>query len=268
MTKTQRRKDKSVIIIVLLVVLLPVIYLFVFKSELIPFFNDKKHNKLIGEKSPYLLQHAYNPVEWYPWGDEALEKAKNENKPIFLSVGYSTCYWCHVMEKEVFENDSIAELMNEYFVNIKVDREERPDIDRIYMNALHTMGGSGGWPMSMFLTPDLKPFYGATYIPPFASDQGPGFIDLIRQINTSWTTNPEQITSAGNKFVTMMDEYSKRERENSPLRKEIFDLAFSNFAETYDKEYGGFMQETKFPLPSVFDYLLMYGDRFEKSGSG
>src|SRR3990170_6860991 len=137
--------------------------------------KGKKPNKLINEKSPYLLQHAFNPVNWYPWGEEAFEKARKEDKIIFLSVGYSTCYWCHVMEREVFENESIAALMNKYVVSVKVDREERPDIDRIYMAALQAMTGSGGWPMSMFLTPDRKPFFGATYIPPTVKYGRAGF---------------------------------------------------------------------------------------------
>src|ERR1043166_5478788 len=138
--------------------------------------EGKKSNRLIHEKSPYLLQHAYNPVDWYPWGDEAFGKARKEDKPIFLSIGYSTCYWCHVMEREVFENPELAGLMNEKLVCIKVDREERPDIDRVYMAAIQAMtGGGGGWPMSVFLTPDLKPFYGATYIPPKSQYGRPGF---------------------------------------------------------------------------------------------
>jgi len=132
-------------------------------------------NRLIREKSPYLLQHAHNPVDWYPWGEEAFLKARAEDKPIFLSVGYSTCYWCHVMEREVFENETIAKLMNEHLVCIKVDREERPDVDRIYMNAIQVMTDQGGWPMSVFLTPDLKPFFGATYIPPTPRYGCPGF---------------------------------------------------------------------------------------------
>ena len=144
--------------------------------------NNAKPNPLINEKSPYLLQHAYNPVEWHPWNEETFKLAKKEDKPIFLSIGYSTCYWCHVMEREVFEDPEIAELMNKYFVNIKVDREERPDVDRIYMIALQAMTGAGGWPMSMFLTPDLKPFYGATYIPPKAKYGRTGFEDVIEEI--------------------------------------------------------------------------------------
>lgn len=153
-------------------------------------------NRLIHEKSPYLLQHAYNPVEWFPWGEEAFQKARLEDKPIFLSIGYSTCYWCHVMVREVFENESIAALMNRTVVSIKVDREERPDIDRVYMSALQAMTGSGGWPMSMFLTPDLKPFFGATYIPPTDQHRKPGFPQILERVHEAWTTNRAQVLEA------------------------------------------------------------------------
>lgn len=261
MTRRKRRNDKSLIIIILLVVLLPLFYVMAVNFPEGSLFGGKKPNKLIDEKSPYLQQHAYNPVDWYPWGDEALNKAKDENKPIFLSVGYSTCYWCHVMEEEVFENDSIAKIMNENFVNIKVDREERPDIDRIYMTALNAMTGSGGWPMSMFLTPDLEPFFGGTYIPAYTSDQGQGFVDLITQISTTWKNNPAQITSAGSKFATIMEEYSKREREKSALKNEIFDLGFSQYVETFDKEYGGFSEAPKFPRTIINDFLFQHSDK-------
>src|SRR5436309_10355291 len=141
--------------------------------------EGKKPNRLIHEKSPYLLQHAFNPVDWYPWGEDAFKKARDENRPIFLSVGYSTCYWCHVMEREVFEDTAIARLMNEKLVCIKVDREERPDIDRVYMTAVQAITGGGGWPMSVFLTHDLKPFYAATYIPPKPQYGRPGFPDVV-----------------------------------------------------------------------------------------
>ena len=143
-------------------------------------------NRLIHEKSPYLLQHAYNPVDWYPWGPEAFEKARKENKPILVSIGYSTCHWCHVMEHESYEVPETAALMNQYLVNIKVDREERPDVDKIYMTAVSAMTGSGGWPLNMFLTPDLKPIYGGTYFPPEAKWGQPGWKDVVTQIGQSW----------------------------------------------------------------------------------
>jgi hypothetical protein len=150
-------------------------------------------NALITEKSPYLLQHAYNPVNWYPWGKEALTRAKEADKPISLSIGYSTCHWCHVMARESFENPQTAEILNENFVCIKVDREERPDLDGIYMKAVHLMAGTGGWPLSVFLTPDLKPFYGGTYFPPVPKHGLPAFNDLLQTIITLWRDKREQI---------------------------------------------------------------------------
>src|SRR4051795_8592004 len=147
---------------------------------------ERPANRLAGETSPYLLQHAHNPVDWYPWGPEAIAKARAEDKPIFLSIGYSACHWCHVMEHESFENPEIAALMNEHFVNIKVDREERPDLDQIYMTAVQAMTGQGGWPMSVFLTPELKPFYGGTYFPPRDSRGMPGFPRVLRELEKAW----------------------------------------------------------------------------------
>src|SRR5438045_1721819 len=149
-------------------------------------------NRLANEKSPYLLQHAGNPVDWYPWGDEAFSKARAEDKPIFLSIGYSTCHWCHVMERESFESEPVAAVMNEYFVPIKVDREERPDVDRIYMLFVQATTGSGGWPMSVFLTPELKPFYGGTYFPPDNRYGRPGFHSILQQLAKAWATDRER----------------------------------------------------------------------------
>src|ERR1700748_3165634 len=150
-------------------------------------------NRLQHEKSPYLQQHALNPVDWYPWGEEAFEKARRENKPIFLSIGYSTCHWCHVMEHESFEHDDVAAALNEHFVSIKVDREERPDVDRIYMLFVQATTGSGGWPMSVWLTPDLKPFYGGTYFPPTSRWGRPGFVDILQEIARVWRVERDKI---------------------------------------------------------------------------
>ncbi len=221
-----------------------------------------KPNRLIHEKSPYLLQHAHNPVDWYPWGEEAFEKAKGENKPIFLSIGYSTCYWCHVMEREVFEIDKIAEMMNSYFVNIKVDREERPDIDRMYMTALQGLTGSGGWPMSMFLTPDLKPFYGATYVPPKSKYGLLGFEDLCNEIHKAWIEKEEELKKAGSKIIEQLlpKRFIKPQKEE--LNKEILDKAYSQIQNIFDEEYGGFGNSPKFPRPSVFNFLLRYYYRY------
>lgn len=216
----------------------------------------KKPNNLINEKSPYLKQHAYNPVNWYVWNSATFQLAKTLDKPIFLSIGYSTCYWCHVMERECFENFDIAALMNETFVNIKVDREEMPEIDRIYMSALQSMTGSGGWPMSMFLTPDLKPFYGATYIPPKSKYGRAGFEDLINQISELWKNKKDEIISSSEKITTLLDNTLKSENRN--LEEGIFESAFVQCLNLYDEEFGGFGSGNKFPRPVILDFLLKY----------
>lgn len=226
-----------------------------------------KPNKLINEKSPYLIQHAYNPVEWYPWGDEAFQKAKDEDKPIFLSIGYSTCYWCHVMEREVFENEHIAATMNKLFVNIKVDREERPDVDRVYMSALQAMTGSGGWPMSMFLTNDLKPFYGATYVPPASKYGLPGFEDLIQQLATGWKTRRDEVNESGEKILEHIREASQNVTSAGELNKELLLKGTQQFKNGFDEEYGGFGESPKFPRPPGINFLLRAYYRFEDSES-
>jgi uncharacterized protein YyaL (SSP411 family) len=218
--------------------------------------RGNRPNRLINEKSPYLLQHAYNPVDWYPWGEEAFEKARKENKLIFLSVGYSTCYWCHQMERHVFENEELAALMNQYFVSIKVDREERPDVDRVYMSALQTMTGGGGWPMSMFLTPDLKPFYGATYIEP---EQ---FRKIADKIHAVWTGNPESIREPGQLIIELLKRQITIEAANIKLEKSILNKGFDQFRQSYDKQFAGFDKEPKFPRPVTFNFLLRYYRRF------
>lgn len=218
-------------------------------------------NKLIHEKSPYLLQHAYNPVDWHPWNKDTFQLAKKDNKPIFLSVGYSTCYWCHVMEREVFENEEIAKLMNKYFINVKVDREERPDVDRVYMTALQSMTGSGGWPMNMFLTPELKPFYGATYVPPKAKYGRAGFEDLITQINDIWKTKEKDVIESGEKILTQLQnivDSRLKNNEASELNRDLLENAFTNTQKIYDEEYGGFGHGNKFPRPVVYNFLLDY----------
>lgn len=223
-------------------------------------------NKLINENSPYLRQHANNPVEWYPWNNETLALAKSENKPIFLSIGYSTCYWCHVMEREVFENPEIAELMNKYFVNIKLDREERPDLDRIYMTALQAMTGAGGWPMSMWLTPELKPFYGATYIPPKAKYGKSGFEDIIEKINEVWTEKPDEVKNSGEQVTKLLSEKvlnKKNDEHDIVITEDIMHKAFEQFKTIYDYSYGGFGQNNKFPRPAALDFLTTYYKAFE-----
>jgi uncharacterized protein YyaL (SSP411 family) len=219
--------------------------------------SGKKSNRLIKEKSPYLLQHAFNPVDWYSWGEEAFERARKEDKPIFLSIGYSTCYWCHVMEREVFENPAIARMMNEFFVNIKVDREERPDVDRVYMAAVQAISGSGGWPMSVFLTPDLEPFFGATYIPPDTRDGRMGFPELANRIHDLWQTQRKKIVESGNELTAFLKRRSVSEPETA-VGEEVLRTGYVQFLQQYDSVYGGFGNAPKFPRPVTFNFLLRY----------
>ncbi|PIQ86048.1 MAG: thioredoxin domain-containing protein [Candidatus Omnitrophica bacterium CG11_big_fil_rev_8_21_14_0_20_45_26] len=215
-------------------------------------------NRLAQEKSPYLLQHANNPVDWYAWGEEAFQKARSENKPIFLSIGYSTCHWCHVMEKESFTNPSIADLLNQNFVSIKVDREERPDIDHIYMQAVMAMSGSGGWPMSVFLTPDLKPFYGGTYFPPEDRWGRPGFTTLLNAIHQKWQTEREAIDKAGDELTRAIQQGIERrmDKTNQPIDAKIT-LAFAEqMLNQFDFEFGGFGEAPKFPRSHTIAMLL------------
>jgi uncharacterized protein len=221
-----------------------------------------KSNSLINEKSPYLLQHAHNPVDWYAWGEEAFEKARREDKPIFLSIGYSTCYWCHVMEREVFENEKIAAEMNRIFVNIKVDREERPDVDRVYMTALQSMSGSGGWPMSMFLDTELRPFYGATYIPPAAKFGMGGFEELIGQLDEAWKTRRAEITKSGTAIVEHIRNLSVNEHSEDELSEAMLLKGAQQFKNGFDEDYGGFGGAPKFPRPVGLNFLLHMYKRF------
>jgi len=223
-------------------------------------------NRLINEKSPYLLQHAHNPVDWYSWGEEAFQKARDEDKPIFLSIGYSTCYWCHVMEREVFEVEEIAKEMNRIFVNIKVDREERPDVDRVYMSALQSMTGSGGWPMSMFLNTDLKPFYGGTYIPPRAKYGMSGFEELILSIETSWKTRRDEINKSGELVINHIKEASANIKTDTELTEDILLKGAEQFTNGFDEDYGGFGSAPKFPRPPGLNFLMRIYNRFSLQG--
>ncbi|MBI3251717.1 MAG: thioredoxin domain-containing protein [Candidatus Omnitrophica bacterium] len=216
-------------------------------------------NRLIHEKSPYLLQHAHNPVDWYPWGEEAFEKARKENKPILLSIGYSTCHWCHVMEEESFENPETAALMNARFVSIKVDREERPDIDSVYMNYVTATTGSGGWPMTVFLTPDRKPFYGGTYFPPEDRYGMPGFPSLLRSLAEAWQTRRDEILKSADSAVKFLSE--AKAAPPGALSQEIFFSAFERYQSAFDAERGGFGPAPKFPRPHALSMLLGYWDR-------
>ncbi|MCL7488296.1 MAG: thioredoxin domain-containing protein [Desulfobulbaceae bacterium] len=220
----------------------------------------EKPNRLVKEKSPYLLQHAFNPVDWYPWGDEAFAKAKAENKPIFLSVGYSTCHWCHVMEEESFESARISAILNRWFVSIKVDREERPDVDQVYMSATQAMTGSGGWPMSVFLFPDGKPFYAGSYFPPQAMYGRPGFADLLMGIQEAWENKRGDLHDVAARLAGELEKRSKSTGDGK-FEKDIMDRAYREFAKNYDSTYGGFSQAPKFPRPVQFNFLLQYWHR-------
>ena len=221
----------------------------------------RKPNRLIHETSPYLLQHAYNPVDWYPWGEEAFAKARKENKPIFLSIGYSTCHWCHVMEHESFENEDVAAVMNKYFVCIKVDREERPDIDRIYMTAVQATTGSGGWPMSVWLTPDLKPFFCGTYFPPDARYGRPGFKELLERIHDVWEANHDGVVAQANQIAETIEQEAGISRDDSSgraLNAAPLQLGYEQFRGSYDEEHGGFGGAPKFPRPVSLNFLFRY----------
>ena len=213
-------------------------------------------NHLSNETSPYLLQHANNPVDWYPWGREALDRAALEDKPILLSIGYSACHWCHVMEKESFEDTDIANIMNNNFINIKVDREERPDLDAIYMEAVQTLTGSGGWPMTVFLTPDCKPFYAGTYFPPSDRQGMPGFTRILESVSTAYRTNTSEIQRVTEQLKDRMGQSGSVPKSADLLTEHTLDQAYANLASNFDYQNGGFGNAPKFPQPMTPEFLL------------
>jgi len=215
-------------------------------------------NRLAGEKSPYLLQHQHNPVDWFAWGEEAFQRARQENKPIFLSIGYSTCHWCHVMERESFEDQATADYLNAHFVSIKVDREERPDVDKIYMTAVQAMAGQGGWPLNCFLTPDLKPFYGGTYFPPEGRHGHASFLQVLRQIAKLWDTRHDQVLETARDFHQKLEGFTQRQSNDLFLSPALLGNAAAVFKREYDAEFGGFGAAPKFPRPSEPAFLLRY----------
>ncbi|MDR3602129.1 MAG: thioredoxin domain-containing protein [Desulfosporosinus sp.] len=244
--------------------------------------TSKEANKLIDEKSPYLLQHAYNPVKWYPWGEEAFALSKKDNKPIFLSIGYSTCHWCHVMERESFENDEVAALLNRYFIAIKVDREERPDVDHLYMAFCQTLTGSGGWPLTIIMTPEKMPFFAGTYFPKTERYGRPGLMELSEQIGTLWQTNEAKLRESADKILAAVQSQRAIPNKSAPLSSPIPNLlslktnggsssealqswgepliakAYQVLAQSFDARYGGFGQAPKFPTPHTLTFLLRY----------
>jgi len=219
-------------------------------------------NRLANETSPYLLQHAHNPVDWYPWGDEALRRAREENKPIFLSIGYAACHWCHVMEHESFEDAETARLMNERFVNIKVDREERPDLDAIYMQAVVAMTGQGGWPMSVWLTPDGVPFYGGTYFPPSARHGLPAFRQVLAALAEAWQQQAGDVERATARMRDYLTTDSRLLGEPSgQLNPDLLDVMVQNVGSAFDWRNGGWGRAPKFPQPMTIEFLLRYHAR-------
>ncbi len=225
--------------------------------------NKHKHtNRLAKEKSPYLLQHAHNPVDWFAWGSEAFEKARKENKPIFLSIGYSTCHWCHVMERESFESEEVAKVLNGHFVSIKVDREERPDVDKIYMSAVQAMGQGGGWPLNVFLTPDLKPFYGGTYFPPEPRYGRPSFVQLLQRVDELWKSRGDELRESASQMTKQLAELSLPEvPKDAQLTPAVLENAVRMFKSEYDPRHGGFGGAPKFPRPTQPAFLLRQGVR-------
>ncbi len=215
-------------------------------------------NALVEEKSPYLKQHAHNPVNWLPWGEAAFEKARAEDKPLFLSVGYSTCHWCHVMAHESFEDEGTAAILNRDFVAVKVDREERPDVDRIYMLFVQASTGSGGWPMSVWLTPALEPFFGGTYFPPDTRYGRPGFKQVLEQLARAWKTERSRVLSSGKQIVEQLREMSARAQVEGQLEKALFEAPFAQFRRIFDTTWGGFGSAPKFPRPVALKYLLRF----------
>jgi len=227
--------------------------------------QPKFTNALAKEKSPYLLQHAHNPVNWMPWGDEAIAKAKAEGKPIFLSSGYSTCHWCHVMERESFENEEIAKVINEHFIPVKVDREERPDVDLTYMTYVQAATGGGGWPMSVFLTPELKPFFGGTYFPPENKGGRIGFKNLLLELHKAWTEDREKVLTSSNRSIDKLQEHLDGENEGAEVKTDaVIQKAYDDLASSYDYHEGGFSGAPKFPRSSSINLLF----RIQKAWTG
>src|SRR5215207_3980838 len=217
-------------------------------------------NRLARERSPYLLQHANNPVDWFAWGDEAFERARREDKPIFLSIGYSTCHWCHVMAHESFESTAVADVLNEHFVSIKVDREERPDVDRVYMTFVQVTTGGGGWPMSVWLTPSLEPFYGGTYFPPTSRWGRPGFVDILTELMRAWREDRARIEESAASILGRLRSFGQTGeggRVGGPIPgAEALDRAVAEFETAFDRRRGGFGNAPKFPRPSELLFLM------------
>jgi len=249
--------SRSILVSLLFALLLPTLAVSAGgQKETVPILNH-----LQNEKSPYLLQHADNPVDWYPWGDEAFRKAEEDDKPIFLSIGYSTCHWCHVMEHESFEDPEVARLMNENFINIKVDREERPDIDELYMTVAQLLTGRGGWPLTILMSPDQKPFFASTYIPKESRYGRLGMLELIPRIAEVWKERREDVHSSSTSILQALQRISQPRTAGDLLDESILKRTYEGLSKQFDEQYGGFGSAPKFPSPHNFLFLLRYWRR-------
>jgi len=220
--------------------------------------QPRTSNRLIDEKSPYLLQHAHNPVDWRPWGEQAFQKAAKEDKPVFLSIGYATCHWCHVMAHESFEDEAVARLLNEYFVAIKVDREERPDVDKIYMTVCQSLTGHGGWPLSVFMTPDGKPFFAGTYFPKSGRGNMPGFMDVLQQVAAIWEKDRSSIIQSSEAITQAIQPPQASGESVHFAAEQALEKGFSQLARAFDPNQGGFGTAPKFPTPHNLGFLLRW----------
>ncbi|MBI4011023.1 MAG: thioredoxin domain-containing protein, partial [Candidatus Rokubacteria bacterium] len=225
-------------------------------------------NRLARETSPYLLQHQYNPVDWYPWSEEAFARARAEDRPVLLSVGYSACHWCHVMERESFEDPEIARVMNEHFVSVKVDREERPDVDQIYMQAVQSMTGHGGWPMTVFLTPQGVPFYGGTYFPPQDRHGLPGFRRVLEAMAEIYRGQRDRVEETGRQLLDQLRQGERVRGGSDPLTRAVLDRAFQQLAGEFDRRNGGLGTAPKFPQPMAWEFVLRHWRRTGSAEAG
>lgn len=229
--------------------------------------QENKSNRLINEKSPYLIQHAYNPIDWYPWGEEAFEDAKKEDKPIFLSIGYSTCHWCHVMAHESFEDENVAAILNKFFISIKLDREERPDVDSVYMTVCQALTGSGGWPLTIIMTPDQKPFFAGTYFPKTSRYGMPGLIEILESVATQWKNSKEKLINSSDNILKELGKFFVSESNDTKLSEKNLKNGYNQLLKSFDIKYGGFSPAPKFPTPHKLMFLLRYYKMYDETNA-
>jgi len=230
-------------------------------------YNQKKSNRLINEKSPYLIQHAYNPINWYPWGEEAFEEAKKENKPIFLSIGYSTCHWCHVMAHESFEDENVAAILNKFFISIKLDREERPDIDSVYMTVCQALTGAGGWPLTIIMTPEQKPFFAGTYFPKTSRYGMPGLLQILESVATQWKNSKEKLINSSDNILKELGKFFVSESNGTKVSEDNLKNGYNQLLKIFDIKYGGFGPAPKFPTPHKLMFLLRYYKMYDETNA-